>query len=159
MSHLNTKNICPYCKAIVAGGVDGCVSLFNEILTLEYTNPEYGAVHLLTCDAHPLQHSEIHGKKNNPFHLLRLCWLLEHNGDPKIGQGPRWLQNHFNGMPELPKLTPPTDRGKMTVVDVHKAKDAKEHAKLVRQWGISVWQAWNTHHQWARQTLNKILNL
>jgi hypothetical protein len=159
MSHLTTKDICPYCKAIVAGGVEGCVSLFNEILTLEYTNPEYGAVHLLTCDAHPLQHSEIHGKKNNPFHLLRLCWLLEHNGDPKIGQGPRWLQNHFNGMPELPILIPPTDRGKMTVVDVHKAKDAKEHAQLVKQWGISVWQAWNTHHQWARQTLIKILNL
>jgi len=59
-------------------------------------------------------------------------------------------------MPELPKLTPPLDRGKMTVVDVHKAKDANEHAKLVRQWGISVWEAWKDYHEWARQTLNKI---
>jgi hypothetical protein len=156
MNQLDIKDVCPYCKAIVPGGVEGCVSLFNEILLLDYSNPEYGSVHLFSVDAHPLQHPEIHGKKNNAYHLLRLCWLLEHNGNPKLGQSLRWLQNYFNGMPELPKLTPPPDRGKMTVVDFHKAKDAKEHAELVRQWGISVWEAWKDYHEWARQTLNKI---
>jgi hypothetical protein len=62
----------------------------------------------------------------------------------------------LNGMPELPKLTPPIDRGKITVVDVHKAKDAQKHAELVRQWGISVWEAWKAYHQWARRALNII---
>jgi hypothetical protein len=130
--------------------------LFNEILLLDYSSPEYDSVHLFTVDAHPLQHPEIYGKKNNAYHLLRLCWLLEHNGNPKLGQSLRWLQNYFNGMPELPKLTPPQDRGKMTVADVHKAKDANEHAKLVREWAIPVWEAWKDYHEWARQILNKI---
>ena len=104
MNQVDIKDVCPYCKAVVPGGVEGCVSLFNEILLLDYSNPEYGSVHLFTVDAHPLQHSEIHGKKNNAYHLLRLCWLLEHNGNPKLGQSLRWLQNYFNGMPEISDL-------------------------------------------------------
>jgi len=106
---------------------------------------------LLAVDAHALQHPKDHGVKNNPFHLIRLCWLLEHGGDPRLGQGPRWLQVQFDGNPEIPVLEPPTDRGKVTVVDVYGAASADEHAERVYRWAQSVWEAWSAHHAWARR--------
>ena len=115
---------CARCGAVVPGGVAGCFALFGQIMALEYSDPAYGAVNLLAVDAHALQHPEDHGVKNNPFHLIRLCWLLEHGGDPRLGQGPRWLQVQFDGNPEIPVLEPPADRGKVTVVDVYGAASA-----------------------------------
>ena len=92
---------CERCGAVVPGGSGGCQALFADLLALEYRNSAYGAVNLLAVDAHALQHPEDHGVKNNPFHLLWLCWLLEYGGDPRIGQGPIWLQNQFDGNPEI----------------------------------------------------------
>ena len=138
---------------MVPGGVEGCFVLFNEVLALEYSDPAHGAVNLLSVDAHALQHPEDHGVKNNAFHLIRLCWLLEHGGDPRLGQGPLWLQKQFDGNPKLPVLTPPVDRGKVTIADVYGAQTPKEHAERVYRWAHSVWEAWSAHHAWARLRL------
>ena len=142
---------CTRCGANVPGGTEGCWKLFHEVLALEYSDPAYGAVNLLAADAHALQHPEDHGVKNNSFHLIRLCWLLEHGGDPRIGQGPKWLQTHFDGDREPPVLEPPVDRGRITIADVHGAASPDEHAERVRRWARSVWAAWSAHHEWARQ--------
>ena len=93
--------------------------------------------------------------KNNAFHLIRLCWLLEHGGDPRIGQGPLWLQQQFNGNPPLPTLKPPAHRGEVTVADVHGAASPDEHAGRVYRWARSVWAAWSEHHAWAQQWLRE----
>jgi hypothetical protein len=137
------------------GGVEGCFALFNEVLAREYSDPAYGAVNLLSVDAHALQHPEDHGIKNNAFHLIRLCWLLEHGGDPRLGQGPAWLQKQFDGNPRLPALTPPVDRGKVTIADVYGAQTPQDHAECVYRWARSVWEAWRAHHEWARQWLGE----
>jgi hypothetical protein len=76
---------------------------------------------------------------------------LEHGGDPRLGQGPRWLQVQFDGNPEIPVLKPPADRGKVTVVDVYGAPSPDEHAERVSRWAKSVWEAWSAHHEWARR--------
>jgi len=39
------------------------------------------------------------------------------------------------------------------VLDVYGAKSAEEHKKLSYAWGISVWDAYAAHHEWARQML------
>jgi hypothetical protein len=129
--------------------------MFHDILTLEYVFPDYGAVHLLTVDAYALQHSEDHGPRSNAVHLLRLCILLEHGGDPGIGQNPQWFQAQIEGDPELPRLEPPADRGAAAVVDVHSAATSEEHVERVAHWAKSVWEAWSAHHEWARQWLNE----
>ena len=87
---------------------------------------------MLTIDAHALQHPELHGKKNNAYHLLSLCWLLEHNGSPAIGKTPKWLQQHFSNNISLPQLEPPKKRGEITVVDLSKTFDAKTYQKLAK---------------------------
>ena len=144
---------CARCGAVAPGGVEGCFALFGQVVALEYSDPAYGAVNLLSVDAHALQHPEDHGIKNNAFHLIRLCWLLEHGGDPRLGQGPRWLQVQFDGNPKLPVLEPPVNRGKVTVADVCGAANPDDHAKHVYRWARSVWEAWSAHHEWARQWL------
>lgn len=144
---------CPLCGAAVAGGAAGCRRLFEEVLTLEYGSPGFGAVHQLTVDAYALQHSEEHGPRSNAFHLARLCMFLEHGADPGIGQKYPWLQTQLEQDPAVSFLEPPVARGALTIADVHGAPDPQEHAARVRRWAASVWEAWSDHHEWARQWL------
>ena len=104
----------------------------------------------MTVDAYALQHWEGHSHNSNPWHLLRLCTLLEHGADPRIGERPRLLQGVVQWTGRLPYLEPPVDRGHLTVVDVHGASSPEEHMNRVRGWARSVWKARHGHHAWAR---------
>jgi len=129
------------------------MALYAEVQARWLADPAGQAVALLGVDAHALQHPEIHGYKSNAFHLIRLCWIMEFCGNPRIGQGPRWLQVHFDGKPPIPMLEPPNDRGSVTAADVAAAASAQEYADRMRAWGQAVWQAWSAYHGWARQAL------
>jgi len=155
LDNSETLTRCARCGAMLPGGSAGCFALFAEVSALEYSDPAYAAVNFLSTDAHALQHPEDHGVKSNAFHLIRLCWLLEHDGNPRIGQGPLWLQKQLDGNPKLPMLEPPVDRGKVTVVDVQGATTPEEHAERAWRWASSVWEAWRAHHEWARQWLKQ----
>ena len=146
--------------------------MFNAVLEREYSIPAFGESHLFTVDAFALQHSEQCGPRSNAFHLMRLCWLLEHGGSPSIRQvqrggrafyGARDLFTRVPSRPggsfsdareqafrHFPFLEPPTLRGELTVVSVHHAKSAEDHAERALAWGQSVWEAWSEHHAWAR---------
>jgi len=147
---------CPRCGAPARGGLRGCFDLLSEVLAREYMDPEYGAVHLFTVDAHALQHPEDHGYKNNAFHLVRLCYMLERGGSPAIGRGPRWLAPAFDGRPDIPDLQSPAVRGAITVAHVHAVPNAEEHCAMARAWAESVWEAWSIHHDWARVWLKEL---
>jgi len=152
----NSALACAFCGGLVPGGTAGCCKLFEELLALEYSDPTYGAVHLLTVDAYVLQHSEEHGPRSNAYHLIRLCWLLEGGGDPRIGQaGPR-SRALSDGYPDFPFLEPPANRGEVTAVDVIGAAGPEEHAERVHRWAASVWEAWSAHHAWARQWVRRL---
>ena len=146
---------CARCGAEVPSSTEGCWKLFHEVLALEYSDPAYGALHLLTVGAHALQHSEDHGPRSNAFHLIRLCMLLEYSGEPRIGQNPRWFQVEINGKRKVPYLEPPKDRGEVTIIDVHGAASPEEHAERVYRRARSVWDAYGTHHKWAREWLKE----
>ncbi len=146
---------CSRCGAVASDGQADCRRLFEEVLALEYGNPAYGAVHLLTVDAHALQHSEDHGPRSNAFHLLRLYVLLERGGDPRIGWNPQWLKVQIGKTQGLPFLEPPDDQGAVTVADVHGAPTPGEHAERAWRWARSVWEAWGEYHGWARQWLRE----
>ena len=98
------------------------------------------------------QHSEEHGPRSNAFHLMRLCLLVEHGADPRIGAGPpRARAKAFEStLRRFPFLEPPPQRGAFTVADVFGALEPQAHAERVRQWTKSVWDAWEIHHGWAR---------
>ena len=150
---------CPLCGAPIDGDKEDCRNrYFGEVLSREYSSPDsYGTVHLLTVDCYALQHSEDHSPRSNALHLLRLCWLLFSGGDPHIRQNvkgpiPFIMEKYYREFPDL-KAPPACERGSMTVLDVYGAKSAEEHKKLSYAWGISVWDAYAAHHEWARQML------
>jgi hypothetical protein len=146
---------CNFCGAIVLGGFETCGAMFHAVLEREYSDPAYGEAHLFTVDAHALQHSEEHGPRSNAFHLIRLCWLVDHGGDPAIGhvlRGGRASHDaHVESYRHFPNLEPPAFRGEVTVAAVVVAATPKEHAERARAWGQSVWEAWSAHHAWARE--------
>jgi hypothetical protein len=82
---MHTSRNCPYCGADIPPDFETCMAAFEQVVSREYADVAYGAVHLLTVDAYALQHSEEHGPRSNAFHLMRLCRLIEHGGDPRIG--------------------------------------------------------------------------
>ena len=137
------------CKAKVVGGEEGCQKLFERVLKKEYSNPAYGGVHLLTMNCYALQHSEIHRKNSNAFHLLRLGWMLAREKDKKIGKTELDFRSYAKDLRNFPFLSPPQNRGKMTIADIPLDKDAKVHARCVVKWANEVWRAWEAHHQWV----------
>ncbi len=144
---------CTMCRGR-AGGTETCQKLFEEVLAQEYTNPDYGAVHLMAVDCYALQHSEIHRPHSNAFHLLRLGWMLLRDGDPKIGKTDLDFKRYARDLRRFPYLEPPKDRGNITVADVARAKSAKVHKKTVRAWADCVWRAWSGHHLWVQNMLS-----
>lgn len=148
-------NRCPMCGAIVPDGLTRCRDAFNEVCEREYSDPGFGAVHLLTVDAYALQHSEEHGPRSNAFHLSRLGRLLERGESPAIGRRPtraagKALESRYRGFPELEA---PAFRGALTIADVHGADDPEDHARRVWAWALSVWEAYRPHQRWARASV------
>ncbi len=148
---------CACCGALLPGGDDGCRAAFGEVLARGYSDRAYGAVHLLTVDAHALQHSEWHAPRSNDVHLVRLCWLIERGGESAIGtRGPLEVAAARGGLGDWPFLDPPRDRGPLTIADVWGAVGLAEHCDRARDWARSVWAAWGAHHAWARKRLDAL---
>src|SRR6516162_9891119 len=143
----NVATTCGGCGALLLHGYENCAAMFNAVLEREYRDPAYGEAHLFTVDAHALQHSEEHGPRSNAFHLMRLCWLLEHGGSPSIRQVRRGAGAFYVAREEtyrhFPFLEPPASRGALTVLSVLMAKTPEEHVKRARAWGQCVWDAWS----------------
>ncbi|NLH00025.1 MAG: hypothetical protein GX491_21920 [Chloroflexi bacterium] len=48
---------CPDCGALLDGGAS-CKAIFDAMLVLEFTDPGYGAVHMLTVACYMIQHRQ-----------------------------------------------------------------------------------------------------
>ena len=133
--------------------------MFNALLEREYSIPAFGESHLFTVDAFCLQHSEQCGPRSNAFHLMRLCWLVEHGGNPSIRQvqkgGRAFYDARQQALRHFPFLEPPASRGELTVVSVLKPQTPEDHAERAQAWGKSVWEAWSDHHTWAREQVRQ----
>jgi hypothetical protein len=150
-------DVCQCCGAHVAEGVKGCWELISELFIREYPDGRIGGAGFMGGDAHALQHPEIHGKKNNAAHLLRLCWIFERGQVAQAGTVPHWWQQYLQGSNNVPRLEPPSDRGPITVADVAAAESAQAAAALMEAWARSVYAAWHLHHDWARRELARLL--
>ncbi|MDT4954706.1 MAG: hypothetical protein QOJ02_2844 [Acidobacteriota bacterium] len=149
---------CPACGASVSGGRAGCQALFDALTAQSYSDPLYAAVYSLALDAYCMQHPESYGHsaKSYAAHLMRLCCGLEHDGDHKVYEA---IQKWLNGAPAVEKPEVPGFRGKMTVADLTAARNAEEHEKLVREWAGSVWAAYATQHDIARNWITAALSI
>lgn len=129
----------------------GCWEAYGRVLGREYGNPPYARLHRLTVDAYAVQHPGVDGpqaRNSVGIHLSRLYlmlglgWSLIRANDAMLIIMAK--KGHY------PWLTPPVDRGSLTVRDVVAASSASEHVDAVEQWAKSVWRAWAEHHATAR---------
>ena len=146
---------CNLCGAVIPDGFGSCDAIFHTVLEREYRDPAFGEAHLFTVDAYALQHSEKHSRRSNAFHLMRLCWLVEHGGSASIRQAHRQGHARHDGREEsyrsFPFLESPVSRGELTVRSLLTAPTPEDHERLAQAWGRSVWNAWSGHQRWARE--------
>ncbi len=139
-----------------------CWAMYGQVLARSYTNPGYRAVHQVVVDSYAAQHAGGTSRREVQsvgLCLMTLCLFVENGVDP--AQGPTLHKQMVAHRPDFTWLTPPDQRGLMTIADVFRARDADEHSRLVRDWGRQVWQAWAPHHAtiraWNAQALTSPL--
>jgi len=151
---------CPDCGALVPdvdgpthayiGGNAGCWATWGELQARAYADPALAAVMPLAVDAYAAQHHGAEGRRQAQsvwVHLASLCLVLERGWTPR--EGIRAKQRLLAHDPGFDWLSPPSDPGQVTVLDVAGAP-ADEVASAVRAWATSVWEAWSAHHAAVR---------
>lgn len=134
----------------------GCWACFGEVLAREYGDFEYHKVHRLTVDAYALQHPGGPSPqciRSVALHAISLCAIFEQGVE--MDRATRILQKAAENKDRFEWLTPPTSMGALTIADVYPAKDARDHARRVREWSESAWQAWAGHHHVIRDWLSE----
>jgi hypothetical protein len=124
----------------------GCWATYGEVLAREYSDPTYAGVHRLTVDAYAVQHPgrpSTQSIQSVASHLVRLCLFLEHGLDEDRANDAILSAKRMKS--KFVWLVPPSNRGKITVGDVHRATTADHHVALVRSWADSAWAAWRSH--------------
>src|SRR5688572_9267647 len=143
---------CPECGAVVIGGRAGCQQLFDEVLAREFGDFRYAREHRLMVDAYALQHPDeyMRSAKSYAAHLTGAYAAIEHGS---VAEANRAVQQWLSGSKALhrPDQPQPGQRGALTILHVHMATDPDDHVRRVREWAKSVWAAWSTYRQIAKQ--------
>jgi hypothetical protein len=129
----------------------GCWQLYGEVLAREYSDRAYWASHRLTVDAYAVQHPgrpSAQSIQSVAAHLISLCLVLERQAAHDYAV--RAIRKATAVSERVEWLQPPASMGTTTVVDVHGASDADDHAERVRAWADAAWSAWSEHHPTIR---------
>lgn len=132
------SKICPECGAIISED-SSCQSIFDSFLGLEFRDPDYGEVHMLTVACFMIQHGrysdeglvwieqELRANLEEGMPVER----IRRQAAKETGQGTRtWKVNRQAGAPPLPKVA-----WSMTIADVaSNYQDARSYRELVRHW-------------------------
>ena len=150
----STKRVegCSECGAPAPGGHAGCQRLFEEVLAREFGDYRYAREHRLMVDAYSLQHPAeyMRSAKSYAAHLTGMYAALERDGTTDVN---RAVQTWLSGPQtfQRPGHPEPRQRGVLTIVHVHEAREPEEHLRRVREWAQSAWEAWRPYHHVARQ--------
>jgi hypothetical protein len=142
---------CGQCGASVANEI-ACDNLFHEIGLKLQSDPTLAALRTQLVDAYCCQHEPyIRSGKSFAAHLVGLCLALEHGqtGPRASIMISRWLNGR--GPQDLVKPESAIPRAAMTIADVAQAGTSNELQHLVPKFAESVWQAWKSRHEFARQ--------
>jgi hypothetical protein len=156
---------CPGCRAALprtTGPVHrylesspACWQAYGEVLQREYSDPERMTVHRLTVDAYAVQHPgrpSPQSIRSVAVHLLSLRAVFELGLSPAAATA---RMAAWTRAAEFHWLTPPEQRGELTVLTVLPTSTVAEHLHAVREWARSAYLAWTPHHaqlaHWAEQ--------
>jgi len=129
---------CPECGAAL-GENSSCQSIFDQLLVLEFSDPAYGEVHMLTVACFMIQHGR-YSDEAMAWIERQLRLNLEGGIPPEqirqqaarlADQGRRtWRVVRQPGVAPLPKIA-----WSMTIADVAaQYRDAESYCELVKKW-------------------------
>lgn len=151
---LKKEGSCQFCGSEVAGGVYECFEVFQQYVG-ETANPNdiRSGVQLIIVDAHALQHSEVHGVRNNNYHLLRLLGIYRYGTSARIGANNAFLSPILDPKADVPHLDSPQigNRGRATITDVVSVQNINDSVDVIRSWGKDVLDAWEKYESWANE--------
>jgi hypothetical protein len=130
-----------------------CWNRYEELLAAQYSDPTRMAFHQLVVDAYAVQHpdgGDPRAVRSVAIHLMTLCLCLERGVDPALGTN---LHRQIVSAPVFHQLAPPTDRGRLTVVDMPATGPAAVARDAAYAWSSSAWAAWSAHHETVRRWL------
>jgi hypothetical protein len=142
---------CTGCGLVIAGGTDGCQSLFDDLRSRQYaTVGSTYQTQRVTVDTYCMQHPDRYcvSAKSLAAHLTGLCWALEYSGHPA---GLKALQRWLDGPGRIEKPAIPSFRGGVTVADVHDAPDGDALVLALQRWARATWDAYSPLHPIARR--------
>jgi hypothetical protein len=58
---------------------------------------------------------------------------------------------------DWPRLDPPENPAKLTVIDVVRAGSDSEKEEMLMGWAAAVWKSWEPRHEWVREMTAKVL--
>ncbi len=130
--------VCPQCGAMLNEAAS-CQEIFDSFLVLEYTDPDYGAVHFLTVACFLIQHGHYSDEG-----LAWICRMLQAYLEGGLTDGQlrklaakdtdnrtrTWKVNRAASDPPQPKV-----KWTMTIADVAaNSQDAKGYCESVKKW-------------------------
>jgi hypothetical protein len=145
---------CAACGAVLPAG-STCQTIFDEFLSLEYTNPAYGQVHFLTVACFMIQHG-CYSDEGLRWIQSTLRTYLEHQltgqqlrqlaAKGTDGATRTWKVTRQPDEPPLPKVA-----WSMTITDVaHYMQDAESYCEQVKQWARTTLQQMESVREQAR---------
>ena len=132
----------------------GCWDVYGEVLSREYSDRAFGALHRLTVDSYAVQHPgrpSPQSIQSVRVHLISLCLVVERGLE--IAYATRVMGAAVRTKERFVWLTPPRSLGEITVGDVAAASTAAAHVQMVRAWAESAWSAWAQYHESVRSWL------
>lgn len=147
---------CQLCGSDTFHGITECVATAGKIT--HKISQEKGIQHMtifLCVDAHAMQHSLIHGRWNNHFHLARLHLILHDQVQWNYD-----LTTVLNEVLDAYKLQHPDERivdpdeshrSSITVTDVDASHDEDEYVALVWHWAEQVYASFAGSHSIAKR--------
>jgi uncharacterized protein DUF5946 len=134
-----------------------CWDLYTTVVGHELGHPaQLGSLHQLTVDGYGAQHAgPLVPAIGVAFGLIGLHLALDEGW---TGNAVRAAHQHLAPHhTDWPRFTAPAAPAPLTIAHVAGSQTPQEHARRVRTWAASVWQAWSAEHghvrEWAKQTL------
>jgi hypothetical protein len=129
----------------------GCWHVYGEVLSREYSDAAFGALHRLTVDSYAVQHPghpSAQTIQSVCLHLISLYLVLERR--LVVAYATRVMGTATKAKERFRWLTPPTSLGAVTVSDVAGVATPPQHKERVRAWADAAWSAWAEHHATVR---------
>ena len=137
-------NRCVECGAVLPEG-NTCQTIFDEFLSLEYTNPAYGQVHFFTVACFMIQHGRYSDAALNWMQSMLRAALDEQLTDQQLRQGAAqsmadaartWKVTRQADERPLPRVA-----WSMTIADIAQSmQDPEKYCEHVKQWAQATLQ-------------------